>query len=227
MMETSSIFHLVQIFLAWLGYGLIHSALASLRAKQWVVDHAPGWMPAYRLGFNLIALLLLIPPLYLSFSFQGPTLLAWRGIWAWLAHGLTLAAVAGFLWSLRYYDTAEFLGIRQWRDQEGGIEDQERFRLSPMHRFVRHPWYSFGLVILWSRDLNAAMLLSNLVITAYFLLGSRLEERKLLHYHGRAYEVYRLRVPALIPSPRRFLDRETAREIVKMAGKDDHKVPLD
>lgn len=219
MMETDSLIQLFLIFLAWSGYGLIHSALASVGAKQWVVDHAPRWMPAYRLGFNLLALLFLFPPLYLSFSYRGPPLLVWHGAWAWLAHGLTLTAVAGFIWSLRYYDTAEFLGLRQWREREGRIEDQEHLRISPLHRFVRHPWYSLGLVILWSRDLNAAMLLSNLVISVYFLLGSRLEERKLLRYHGRAYEVYRQRVPALIPSPRRFLDRETARKILEM-GKD-------
>ncbi|HUW50699.1 MAG TPA: hypothetical protein VMV75_06760, partial [Sulfuricella sp.] len=171
----------------WLAYFALHSLLASLAVKRRVARAFPGWMPLYRLSFNLLAALLLLPILWLMYSSPGPMLWRWQGMSAWLANGLALASLAGFWYSLKYYDTQEFLGFSQWRLQMRKAEDQERFRLSPFHRFVRHPWYFFGLVLIWTRDMNAAMLLSSAMITAYFIVGSRLEERKLLVYHGEVY----------------------------------------
>ena len=75
---------------------------------------------------------------------------------------------------------------------------------------MRHPWYSFGLVIVWTRDMNEAMLVSAIAITAYFVIGSRFEERKLIAVHGEAYRRYRQRVPALVPLPWKYLGSDEA-----------------
>lgn len=199
----------------WGLYFLIHSLLASLAIKSWLAGRWPQWLPAYRLAYNGIALALLLPLLGLLVLWHGPSLWVWSGAWAWLANGLTVLALAGFAWSLRYYDGAEFLGMRQWCRGVRGVEDQERFTLSPLHRYVRHPWYSLGLVLLWTRDMDPALLLSALLISLYFLIGSRLEERRLLVYHGEVYRRYRERVPALIPLPDRYLSRAEASALLK------------
>ena len=75
---------------------------------------------------------------------------------------------------------------------------------------MRHPWYFFGLVLLWTRDMSATTLLTSVLVTLYFVIGSRMEERKLLVYHGDAYRRYMARVPALIPRPWKTLTREEA-----------------
>ena len=111
------------------------------------------------------------------------------------------------------YDGSEFLGLRQLRGGLTAVEDQERFNLSPLHRYVRHPWYSLGLVLVWTRDMDPAFLTTAVMITLYFVLGSRLEERKLLVYHGELYRSYRRRVPSLVPLPWRYLTREQARTL--------------
>lgn len=203
--------------LSWLGYFALHSALASLRAKSWVAVHYPERMPLYRLGFNMFAALALLPILWLMARHPGPSLWAWQGIGAWLANGLALAAVFGFMKSLDYYDTQEFLGLRQWKSRTRRVEDQEGFHLSPFHRYVRHPWYFFGLVLIWTRDMNAAMLLSGAMITVYFIIGSRLEEMKLVIYHGEVYRRYMERVPGLIPLPWKSLTAKEAAELVTAA----------
>ena len=64
----------------------------------------PRLLPAYRLLFNLQAVVLVLPPLWLTWSYDGAWLWRWEGVWAWLANGLALLAVAGFVWSLRWYD---------------------------------------------------------------------------------------------------------------------------
>jgi protein-S-isoprenylcysteine O-methyltransferase Ste14 len=178
-----------------------------------VANRWPTLMPAYRLLFNAQAVLLLLPPLYLTYRWEGPFLWRWTGLGWWLSNGLALSALVLFFWSLRYYDNGEFLGLKQWRERRRRVEDQEGFHISPLHRFVRHPWYALGLVLLWSRDMNLAMLLSASVITLYFFIGYRLEERKLVAYHGTAYRLYQQKVPGLIPLPWRYLNRREAEEL--------------
>ncbi len=191
--------------LAWLGYFLIHSLLAADFSKRWVGTHWPRLMPAYRLVYNLLAVLLLALPLYFTLMPDEPPLWQWHGAWRWLADGLALAALLGFVYSLRYYDGGVFTGLSQWRRRAGQVEEPGDLRISPLHRHVRHPWYSLGLVLLWTRDMNAPMLLSSLLITLYFVFGSRLEERKLEQRYGEAYATYRRAVPGLLPRPWRRL----------------------
>ena len=206
---------IVLLAFCWIGYFALHSALASLTTKRQVAAAWPKLMPYYRLTFNLLASLLILPVLRLTYQNPGPMLWRWQGSAAWLANGLALAALLGFLISLRSYDMQEFLGLRQLRQQVRKVEDQEHFHLSPFHRHVRHPWYFFGLVLIWTRDMNAATLLSGVLITLYFAIGSRMEERKLLAYHGDVYRRYKARVPALIPLPWKSLSSEEACALAK------------
>lgn len=205
---------LTLLFLAWLGYFTLHSGLASLAVKTWTATRWPRLMPAYRLGFNAIASLGVWPILWLLYRHPGQIVWAWTGAAALIANGLALAAIAGFFHTLRDYDSGEFLGLRQWRNQTRTVADQEGFHLSPAHRFVRHPWYFFSLVILWTRDMSAAMLLSALLMTAYFVVGSRLEEKKLIAYHGDRYRRYMKKVAGLLPLPWKTLTRAEARALV-------------
>ena len=159
---------------AWLCYFAIHSLLASLGLKRLVARRWPALMPAYRLLFNLQAILLLIPPLYLTYQWDGPFLWRWIGAGWWLANGLALLGLGLFFWSLRYYDSGEFLGLKQWRERQRRVEDQERFHISPLHRFVRHPWYSLGLVLFGVAALPAGWLgdvWSQIGMMVIFFLG--------------------------------------------------------
>ncbi len=202
------------LLLAWLSYALLHSALASVTVKNGVARALPNWMPAYRLFFNAFAVILIIPVLWLTLTTQSPMLWAWNGLWAWFANGLAILAIVGVMWSSRCYDTDEFLGLKQWREGIKEVEDQESFQISNFHRFVRHPWYSLSLILIWTRDINTTWLLSASIMTAYFMFGSRLEERKLVLYHGSIYPRYAKKVPGLIPRPWRYLSTAEAQALV-------------
>lgn len=202
---------------AWLAYFSIHSLLASRTVKQWVATHRPALVPAYRLFYNFLAVTLLLPLLWLTYRFRGTPVWAWTGAWAYLADGLLLTALVGFLWSLRYYDMQIFLGLRQWRERVTDPGEPGPLCLSPLHRYVRHPWYTLGLMIVWTRDMDAVWLISAVAITGYFLVGSRLEERKLLLQYGEAYRLYRDRVPAFLPWIGRALSRAEAQQLTDLA----------
>jgi protein-S-isoprenylcysteine O-methyltransferase Ste14 len=207
---TTELPFLASLAFVWAGYFALHSALATLGAKRFVAARWPDRMPAYRLAYNALSVVLLVPLLAWTVAEPGPFVWAWRGPWAWLADGAAAVAVLGFVWTLRDYDGAEFLGLRQWRHGQTRVEDQEYLHISPLHRFVRHPWYALGLLVLWTRDMDAARLVAAAVTTGYVLIGLRLEERRLVALHGDVYRRYQQRVPALVPRPWRWLNGEGA-----------------
>jgi len=183
---------------SWALYFLVHSWLAADRWKNWLFQRCPGCRPCYRLCYNGVAVITLLPPLWLMRHDTGPLLWAWQGPFWWLSQFCALAAIGGFLWSLRYYDGRAFLGFSQQPDSDALV-------ISPLHRWVRHPWYTLALIFLWSRDMHAATLLTSACMTLYFILGSRMEEQKLLHRFGDQYADYRRQVPGIIPNPWRHL----------------------
>ena len=209
--------------LVWAAYFAVHSLLASRTLKTRAAGLGPAAARGYRLAYNGLAVVLLVPPLWLTVAADGPWLIRWTGPAWWLAQGAALAAVATFGWTVRHYDMGHFLGTRQWRGEvltDGGVEPWEPLRLTGLHRFVRHPWYFLGLVILWTRDLHAAGLVTAVAITAYLVIGSRLEERKLIATYGPVYVTYRRRVPGLVPLPGRYLRPAEAREMMEQANRE-------
>ena len=199
---------------AWIAYCLVHSLLASLAVKQWLDQKWPGGKRAYRLVYNLLAVILLIPVLSLTRQLDHDFLWQWKGAWKLIGDSFAGLAILGFVWTLRYYDMMEFLGFRQLKQKVQTVMDQENFMISPLHRVVRHPWYFLILVILWTRDITPSGLLLNVVVTLYFIIGSRLEENKLKEYHGDLYLNYKKQVPALFPLPWRFLSQKDAKKFL-------------
>ncbi len=200
---------------AWAVYFLAHSIMASLGLKRWVAKNLPVVMPAYRLIFNLQAVILLLPPLWLLHLYQGEPLWQWLGVEKWISNALRFSAIVAVIWTFKYYDGSEILGLRQIKERAQSVEDQEHFHISPFHRFVRHPWYFLSMVYIWAGDMDAAWLTSAIMISLYFVVGARLEERKLIIYHGEIYRRYAKAVPGLLPLPWRYLSRQQAKEILE------------
>ncbi len=204
--------NLISLVAAWLAYFVLHSLLASIMFKRVFKRRFAGLYPRYRLFFNLVALVTLIPLLVLIFTGSWTPLWQWQGASKWLMNGIALAGVLGFLYSTRFYDGATFLGLRPNADQHIGSAD-EPLVISPLHRYVRHPWYFFGLLIIWTRDMNTGWLITCVMVTLYFLIGSRLEENKLVTEYGDRYAEYRRHVAGLAPLPWKILSTEQARRL--------------
>ncbi len=211
-------FIIISVFLS---YFILHSIVASITMKQWMATHYPAIMPWYRLIFNALAILLSFPLLAVMLFFPGEPLWAWHGIAFYLSNILALMALIAFFYSLKYYDLAEFWGTRQLKEKNQTVEDQENFHISPFHRYVRHPWYFFSLVIIWTRDVSTIQLLVYSLVTAYFIIGSKLEERKLVSYHGEIYKKYQQKVAGVIPLPWKILSTKEADQLLA-----DYSKPL-
>lgn len=195
------------IFLAgyWIGYFLLHSLLASNRSKKWVASRWPQF--PYRLAYNILATILLLPGLWLLLGKPWHPLWTLEGFWKYLAWVAQLLAIAGFFASLAHYDMKAFLGLKQ--------EAPEDFKISPFHRYVRHPWYFFALALIWSQDMDEGRFVFSVLATCYLFIGSRHEEAMLIEQYGDRYETYRKKVPALFPLPWKHLGADEAETLVK------------
>ena len=199
---------ILQLILLWCSYFVLHSLLASQMFKAFISQKLPHIFPRYRLFYNLIALITLVPIAIIHFQDHSDLILLWPQSIQPLTTAASLAALAGFVWSLKYYDMAAFSGIRI------NSKQKEKLSISPMHRYVRHPWYLFALIIIWSRDQSSIQLVSSVMVTLYFFIGARLEEKKLRQEHGQSYEEYMSHVPGIIPQPWKRLSTDQAKQIL-------------
>ena len=95
----------------------------------------------------------------------------------------------------------QFFGIHQIRtgQTDHTLSEYDTFDTSGILSVVRHPWYTGGIMIIWSSDIYLSILLNNIVVSVYFVIGAFLEERKLLLEFGNQYREYQKNVSMLIP----------------------------
>jgi protein-S-isoprenylcysteine O-methyltransferase Ste14 len=186
--------------LAWTAYCTLHSAMISETATGFLKRRLGDVFRFYRLFFNATAMLTLIPVLWYSHSLRQEVIFRWEGVWLvpqylLLACGILLAVAGG-----RHYSLGQFVGISQLRGtSSGGLATGGGIDSSGVLGLVRHPWYTAVVLLLWARDLDLATLVSNGVLTVYIVVGTLLEERKLVHEFGDAYRSYQGRVSMFIP----------------------------
>lgn len=203
---------------AWIVFFVAHSLLANQTIKHYILSVLPGLTPCYRMAYNIVAVVTLIPIVTIHALNQSQPVFKLPGLLNELSICLMALAALGFTWSLKYYDLKAFTGIRACRNKDTPA-NQEKLTISPLHRFIRHPWYLFALVIIWSREQNHLELISSVLMTMYFFVGARFEERKLIQEYGESYQQYMSRVPGIIPRPWKILSAEKALEIEQQALK--------
>jgi len=189
------------ILLSLLCYGLIHSILASLGFKAWVMrTFGERWYQRwYRLFFNVTGAVTILPVLALTALLPDRALYRIPFPWALLTLAVQAAAVLGLLHSVRATGAANFLGIEQVLDPVKAAQPH-RMTKSGLYRYVRHPLYTCSILFVWLMPVMTLNLLAfNLGATLYMTIGAFFEERKLLREFGGEYEAYRRHTPMLVP----------------------------
>jgi methanethiol S-methyltransferase len=185
------------LVLSVLLWGLIHSFLASLKAKEvarrWLGDRARRF---YRLGYNVLACVSFLPVLFVAALIPDRrlylVLLPWSGL---MVFG-ELLAIAVLVIGFGQTDAWEFLGLRQ----PGNNDKPSKLTTSGFYRHVRHPLYSAGLAFIWLTPLMTANILAiTIALTVYVIIGAYFEERKLRREFGQDYAYYMAVTPMFIP----------------------------
>jgi protein-S-isoprenylcysteine O-methyltransferase Ste14 len=182
-------------------WGVLHSLMAGPRAKQWLHHRIGG--PAdrgYRLFYNVVAVVTLLPVMAVPARFPGITLYQIPAPWVFLTTAIQMLAILVIVLTVLKTGATSFLGIRQLFSPHGS--GAVRLQVSGFYRWIRHPLYASGLIFIWlSPVMTTSTLALYLGFTLYIVIGSRYEERQLTAEFGQPYLDYRQKVPALIPQP--------------------------
>jgi len=189
------------LVIMWVAWCTLHSALISLSVTEWLRGRFRRFFRYYRILYNVVSVVTLVPILSYSYLLNGSVILNWAGPWRIVQLLLVLSALIFFTAGARRYDIFQFLGLRQVHDQDACSVITEDCSLDTrgILSIVRHPWYAGGILIVWARPLDLAAVLTNLVVCGYFVVGAMLEERKLKLQFGDEYAEYQKRVSMLFP----------------------------
>jgi protein-S-isoprenylcysteine O-methyltransferase Ste14 len=194
-MDAATLF-LIFAIIAW---GFVHSLLATTatkeRVRRWFGPGSDRW---YRLAYNMFSILTFLPILGLAAQDPGETLYVIPAPWSYLAMAGQLLALAALGIGLLQTGVWSFLGIEQLLVNSEGSEAQ--MVTGGLYRWVRHPLYTAGLAFIWLTPvMTVNLLVLNLGLTVYLVIGAIYEERKLVREFGGAYKNYQENVPMLIP----------------------------
>jgi len=188
-------------FLLWAGFGVIHSAFISLRFTNWAARVMGKYFVFYRLIYNIKSIIFFIVLVMITNTLDSELVVYFTYPWTILQLFLLITAGVTMIWCFWGYDVLEFLGVRQIMnlfDTKDSVQKKEITKKGLL-KFVRHPLYVLFIIIMWLLDSTRVGIFVRLILTAYIIIGTWLEEKKLVKEFGTAYIQYQKEVPMFIP----------------------------
>jgi protein-S-isoprenylcysteine O-methyltransferase Ste14 len=187
--------------LLWICWCILHSLLITGRVNEWIRKKGGFLEGAHRLFYILFSVISLLPVLWYQYSLPQQLIFSWSGPWRILQGVLLTYALVMFYGGKQVYDTNYVLGLSQWRNYRRKLPRQPLpFSCNGILQYVRHPWYSGGLAFLWGLGpLTDVTLMVRIILSLYLIIGTLLEERKLIRELDQPYRNYCHQVPMLIP----------------------------
>ncbi len=193
----------ILLSLLWIAYCIVHSALISITVTNFLKRALGNKYRFYRLFFNTFSVGTLVPLLMYTYSVERKIelLFTWEGYMRILQYCLIALAAILVTTGARHYSMPQFLGIQQILRKRSGnaMTESGEFDSSGVLGVVRHPWYVAVFILLWASNLNLTGIIINLILSAYLVIGTFLEERKLVLEFGDKYKVYQRQVSMFIP----------------------------
>lgn len=162
----------------------------------------------YRLFFNTVSLVLLVLLIDYSAGFNDVQIISYPPVLDILRTAFMYSSLVFFAWAFLFdYDPWSFFGIRQiltFRQKHITMRTAVQasapvLKKSGLLGIVRHPMYLALIVFLWTQTFYLIDILVNLILTVYVIIGTKLEEKKLILEFGEQYIEYQHEVPMLIP----------------------------
>jgi protein-S-isoprenylcysteine O-methyltransferase Ste14 len=185
-------------------YGVLHTLMAGQLKPRFAARFGQrAYEGLYRIVFNGVSLVSFVPVGLMVLLAPAGVVWAWPAGWAPLLWLVQAVGLVGLIASVMQIDAMRFLGVSQFvayrRGQPLPLPD-EPLTTGGLYGLVRHPLYLFSLLAIWPVGvMTEAYLGMCLGVTAYFLIGSVYEERRLLAAFGDSYAQYRQRVPRIVP----------------------------
>ncbi len=186
-------------------FGVFHSSFASQKVKKNFLEKTGNKIAFYRIlysffsGLMFLAILIIIPK-NSTVIYDLPT------PWDLVAYVIQLLGLIGIIWTGKSFDWKEFLGLNQIKRYIKGnynsleLDEHPNFRANGAFKYSRHPSYFYTIVFMGFRPfMDLTYLVLFLSMTAYFIIGAKWEEEKLVVIYGDVYKKYQKEVPKFIP----------------------------
>ncbi|MFW5759510.1 MAG: methyltransferase family protein [Cyclobacteriaceae bacterium] len=186
----------------WVLFYILHSLLITNRMKNYMQRILKDYFKYYRLSYNIFSTITFLIIIWYAatipvfFVFDKNPISNYMGLF--LAVLGVIIGKKGF----KAYNTGEFLGISQIRNNQDQPEEYNDLKTDGLQGKVRHPLYSATICLFigfWFFSPTIANSITVIAALLYLIIGIRLEEKKLIKHFGRAYLDYKNKVPMLIP----------------------------
>lgn len=194
---------IIGLIVLWCLWCAIHSVMITLSVTSYLKTKLGSKYRYYRLFYNFVAFATLIPVILYSANLKGPVVFHWDGFISIFRFVLMAASILLFILGAFKYDLLQLLGIRQIisGNSFSALSETGDIDTSGVLSLTRHPWYLALIILLWvsHRDVYLSKFIVNIILTVYLVIGTFLEERKLIIEYGDGYRDYQQRVSMLFP----------------------------
>jgi methanethiol S-methyltransferase len=191
----------VVLAILWIAFCALHSGLISITFTNFLKQRIGNSYRFYRLFYNIFSIVTLIPVLIYTVSIRQQPFFIWSGYLLPVKNIIFFIGILCFAAGARHYSFGQFSGFAQIKEGTNNKLINETGELSSrgILGVVRHPFYAGIFPLIWSRDLDTPTLIVNIILSIYVVIGTLLEERKLIEEFGDAYREYQQKVSMLFP----------------------------
>lgn len=188
----------------WMSWCAMHSILINVSVARLIKKQISWLTPYYRLLYNGLSLFTFIPLIIATRMADGPVMVSWQSYYAIPVRVVLLVtALLLFIGGAKKYDLLYFLGVKQLQTGEEHLllSETEIFTETGVFGITRHPWYLGSLLFIWIMlaEYPLPVFLAVCIMSVYLVVGTMLEEKKIVAVYGDSYCLYRQRVSMLFP----------------------------
>jgi protein-S-isoprenylcysteine O-methyltransferase Ste14 len=134
-------------------------------------------------------------------------IIEWVSPWSVIRIILMYGSLLMFFWAFFFnYDSLSFFGIRQIMNygKTKNTNPSVGIKKNGLLGVIRHPMYLCLIIYIWCQTFRMLDIIVNVILTVYVIIGTILEEKKLILEFGDYYKKYQQEVPMLIPFTKRL-----------------------
>lgn len=180
------------VWLYTLAFALVHSLMAtnSIKTKLYAKGLATHH---YRLLYSVFGIITTGFWLWAIYQLADAPLYQVDGFMVYILYATQIVGLMIAMAAFIPIDGAVFLGLRK------AEQSNDPFIVQGVFKYVRHPMYAgFMLVLLAKPEQTEIGLHFALAVSLYFIIGSKLEEKRMLAEHPN-YAEYQQKVGAFLP----------------------------
>lgn len=185
----------------WILFCVIHSGLITTTVTKIAKNSLKNNYRFYRLFYNFIAIITFLPIIYYSEFINSYNVISWQDNLKTIQY-LTIFIALLLFWSgAKQYNMAQFIGIAQifHKEKTTTLSNSGNISNKGILGLIRHPWYTGTFLLLWAREFTIKTIIVNIILSIYLIVGTYLEERKLILEFGNEYQLYKTKVSMFIP----------------------------